>query len=82
MLTLTMEAIYAFFGFFFTFFGVAFGVYSFFTYAFIRHEPATSGTVMLAALPIIIGFQMLMNAILLEIQSVPTKPLCDKFEQN
>ncbi|MCG8701324.1 MAG: glycosyltransferase [Bacteroidales bacterium] len=37
--------------------------------------PATSGTVMLAALPVIIGFQLLLSALYYDIQKRPEKPL-------
>jgi len=36
---------------------------------------ATSGTVMLAGLPIILGFQMVLYAVLYDISSVPTQPI-------
>jgi hypothetical protein len=36
---------------------------------------ATTGTVMLAALPIILGFQLLLQAIVLDIHNVPTVPI-------
>ena len=38
-------------------------------------EPATAGTVMLAALPVIVGVQLLLNAVNYDIQSVPRMPL-------
>ena len=37
--------------------------------------PATSGTVMLAALPIIIGIQFLMAFLHYDMESVPSEPL-------
>lgn len=45
-------------------------------------EPAPARTVVVAALPILLGFQMLMNAIILDIQSVPSVPLYDKYTIN
>lgn len=37
--------------------------------------PATTGTVMLAALPVILGFQLLLSAITFDTTNVPAKPL-------
>jgi len=37
--------------------------------------PATSGQVMLAALPLILGFQSILAAIQYDVSSTPTKPL-------
>lgn len=37
--------------------------------------PATTGTVMLATLPFILGVQLLLQAIVMDIQNVPTHPL-------
>ncbi len=37
--------------------------------------PATAGTVMVASLPLILGFQMLIQALTLDIQSVPVNPI-------
>ncbi|HEX7556550.1 MAG TPA: glycosyltransferase family 2 protein [Leptolinea sp.] len=37
--------------------------------------PATAGTVMVASLPMILGFQMLIQALSLDVQSVPKTPL-------
>ena len=39
----------------------------------------TSGVLLAVALPMFLGFQMLMNALLLDIQSVPRTPLCEKL---
>jgi hypothetical protein len=40
----------------------------------INDVPASTGTVMLAVLPIILGLQMLLQAITIDIQNVPTQP--------
>jgi hypothetical protein len=37
--------------------------------------PATSGTVMLAALPILVAFQLLLAALHYDIHNVPREPL-------
>jgi hypothetical protein len=39
----------------------------------------TAGVLLAVALPMFLGFQMLMNALLLDIQSVPRTPLCEKL---
>jgi len=38
--------------------------------------PATTGTVMLAALPVILGFQLLLQALVVDVQSAPAEPVC------
>ncbi len=40
------------------------------------HTPQTAGTVLLAALPFILGFQLLLQALVLDVQDVPREPLC------
>lgn len=40
--------------------------------------PNTAGTVMLAAMPFLMGFQLLLQAALLEIAGEPTRPLCQR----
>jgi hypothetical protein len=37
--------------------------------------PATTGTVMLATLPFILGFQLVLQALVLDINNIPTEPL-------
>jgi len=51
-------------------FGVVFGVVQW-VLAALAGEPATTGTVMIAVLPLILGFQMLLQALGLEVQSSP-----------
>ena len=77
--SLTMEAILSIFGVILIMAGTVFGVVEFVNYAIIQRTPAPAGAVMTAALPVFLGFQMLMNAILLDIQSVPSVPLCDRY---
>lgn len=43
-----------------------------------QDTPATAGTVMLSALPVIIGMQMLLSFINYDIVSVPKMPLCSR----
>ena len=40
-----------------------------------HNTPATAGTVMIAALPIIVGVQMLLGALNYDIQNTPQRPL-------
>jgi glycosyltransferase involved in cell wall biosynthesis len=54
-------------------FGTVFGVYHWFR-SVNTGMPATAGTVMLAAVPIILSFQLLLQAAVLDISSVPSKP--------
>jgi glycosyltransferase involved in cell wall biosynthesis len=79
--SLAMEAVLGGFGLALLFAGALFGVVEFIRYALIERLPAPAGTVMTAALPVFLGFQMLMNAILLDIQSVPSTPLCEKLAE-
>ncbi len=44
------------------------------------HKDATAGQVMLAAMPIILGVQMLTQCFALDIQGVPRQPLCAPLE--
>lgn len=41
----------------------------------IRHVGTPTGTIMLAAVPLILGFQLLIQAVVLDVQNVPAKPL-------
>jgi hypothetical protein len=43
--------------------------------------PATTGTVMLAVLPLILGIQFLLQALQQDIQNVPTQPIHNKQER-
>jgi dolichol-phosphate mannosyltransferase len=55
-------------------FGVCFGVYQWIA-ASAADTSATAGTVMLAALPVIVGLQFVLAAIDFDVRSVPTIPL-------
>jgi hypothetical protein len=55
-------------------FGLIFGFYKWYL-SFFTGEITSSGTVMLSALPVIIGFQLLLSALNFDIQNVPKKPL-------
>jgi hypothetical protein len=78
--SLTVEALLAIFGFLFFFVGLTYGLYEFAQFTLIRNTPSPPGIVMGAALLMLFGFQMVLNAILLDIQSVPHSPLCDRLE--
>jgi len=77
--SLTMEAFLGIFGLLFFAVGLAYGLYGFVTFTLIDHVQSPTGVVMAAALLMLFGFQMLLNAILLDIQSVPVRPLCDRL---
>ncbi len=76
---LTIEAILSLFGILLMGAGVAFGIVEGIHYAILLRTPAPSGTVMTAALPVLLGFQMVLNAIVLDIQSVPNTPLTERM---
>lgn len=77
--SLTMEALLGVFGCLFFFAGVAYGVHGFIKFTLLSHAPSPTGVIMAAALLMLFGFQMILNAILLDIQSVPRSPLCDRL---
>ena len=54
--------------------GLLYGGYEWFWYVH-HNRAAPTGTIVLAALMIIIGFQSLVSAITLDLQSVPTRPI-------
>jgi dolichol-phosphate mannosyltransferase len=55
-------------------FGLVFGIYKWMQYASIG-IPAPTGTVMLATLSVLLGIQLLLSAIEIDLRSVPTEPL-------
>lgn len=55
-------------------FGVGWGAYHWIQSAIID-TPASTGTVMLAVLPLMFGLQLLLQALTVDIQNVPTQPL-------
>ncbi len=69
-----MGSVALFFGILLTSFGTLFGARAWILGEF-RHEEASSGTVMLAALPIILGFQLILFALQFDILAVPKKPI-------
>ncbi len=54
--------------------GAAFGAYEWHR-SYVSGIPTTSGTVMIAALPVLIGVQLLLSALQFDVQNVPREPL-------
>lgn len=44
--------------------------------------PATTGTVMIAALPFLVGWQFLMQTVVIDIQSVPQECIHEQTKMN
>ena len=61
-------------------FGLSFGIYHWID-SYIRDVLTPTGTVMLAVLPLILGFQLLLQALVLDVQSVPQRPLQRRLRQ-
>lgn len=74
LLTTSPDFILGFLGGILLLFGCFFGAYCW-TSSSLEGEIATSGTVMLAALPCLVGLQMILFALLIDIQSVPKRPI-------
>ena len=55
-------------------YGVLFGLYHWID-SYLRNVLTPTGTVMLAVLPLILGFQLLLQALVLDVQSAPRRPL-------
>lgn len=62
------------FGMILTIFGALYGLINW-QASIQTNQPATAGTVMVAALPVIVGFQLLMSFINYDINTVPKRPL-------
>jgi dolichol-phosphate mannosyltransferase len=56
-------------------FGMVFGIYHWWISASIFHAATPTGTIMVAILPVILGVQLLLQAIVLDVQNVPVLPL-------
>ena len=63
-----MLGIVSFFG------GISFGLFHWYR-AFISGVSTPSGTIVLAALPIVLGFQLLLAALSYDVSNVPFRPL-------
>lgn len=66
----TAISVFGIFGIIAMAFGIAFGAYHWIQSS-ATMVPATTGTVMISVLPIILGFQLLLQAIVLDIQNTP-----------
>ena len=55
-------------------FGALYGAVTWFVFSS-RNEATSPGQVMIAAMPIIIGFQLLLQAVVLDVTSVPRSPI-------
>jgi len=54
-------------------FGVAWGGLAWWRSS-ITHIPATTGTVMIAVMPVILGFQLLLQSVVFDVQNLPRRP--------
>ena len=70
----SMGSIYLLAGLPLLIFGLMFGVYKWIQYASIG-VPAPTGTVMIPTLSVLLGIQLLLSAIEIDLRSVPTEPL-------
>ena len=76
----TAFSVFLVFGFLFSTFGLIFGIVMWIRSA-ITGIPATTGTVMIAALPFLIGWQFLMQTVVIDIQSVPKECIHKKADK-
>lgn len=58
-------------GFLLNLFGIVFGIAIFLSSLGAHHEPASTATVMISIVPFILGFQLILQAIVLDIQNEP-----------
>jgi glycosyltransferase involved in cell wall biosynthesis len=70
----SMGSVYLLVGLPLLLFGLLFGIYKWIQYASIG-VPAPTGTVMLPTLSVLLGIQLLLSAIEIDLRSVPTEPL-------
>jgi hypothetical protein len=70
----SMGSVYLLVGLPLLLFGLIFGIYKWIQYASIG-VPAPTGTVMLPTLSVLLGIQLLLSAIEIDLRSVPTEPL-------
>jgi len=69
-----MFSLFLIVGSFFMLFGFIFGLYHWYL-SFYTGVVASTGTIMLAVLPIILGAQLLIQSVTVDIQNIPTEPL-------
>ena len=75
----SMGSIYLLTGLPLLLFGLIFGIYKWIQYASMG-VPAPTGTVMLPTLSVLLGIQLLLSAIEIDLRSVPTEPLSHPLE--
>ena len=61
-------------GMFFCFFGLLFGIYKW-VLSIETNIPATTGTVMIAVLPLILGSELIIQSLIVDIKNEPSKPI-------
>jgi glycosyltransferase involved in cell wall biosynthesis len=72
----SLESLYLIAAFLFLAVGIGYGGWNWLAYALVGHS-APTGTVVIPAMLIILGFQILLSAIGEDLRSVPREPLCD-----
>jgi glycosyltransferase involved in cell wall biosynthesis len=75
----SMASIYTLTGFPLLLFGLTFGIVKWIQYASLN-VPAPTGTVMLPTLSVLLGIQLLLSAIEIDLRSVPKEPLSSPLE--
>lgn len=60
-------------------FGAIFGLVHW-IHSALAHQVTPTGTVMLAVLPIVLGVQLLLQVIVLDVQNVPNKPIFNGYD--
>jgi dolichol-phosphate mannosyltransferase len=73
VMNFSIGTIFVTFGSLLTLFGAIWGA-TWWRNSIITGVPATAGTVMVASLPLILGFQMLLQALTLDVQGIPKEP--------
>lgn len=69
-----IDTVYSIFGLLLLIFGIIFGGTHWIS-SYLNHQPASSGTVMLAGLPVLIGIQFLIAFLHYDVSSTPQEPL-------
>jgi dolichol-phosphate mannosyltransferase len=77
---LSLASIQLLFGFILMIFGVSYGGYHWYASAQL-HVPTPAGTVMVAAMPVLVGLQFILSFIGYDIASVPKRPLQRSYVQ-
>ena len=72
---MTPTTVFLIFGGMLSLFGLVFGAARW-RISVVTRTPQTAGTVLLAALPFLLGFHLIVEAVVLDIRDVPRRPLC------